>query len=268
MFTAYIDDAGTAPEHKVAIATALVLPTLRIQAFHAEWNTLVEKWGISDFHASECAIPNKKSDFAGWDKEKIRAGFTRIRQITRKYGLTSYSLAVHKSDYEAIVPVEQRVLFGQYHFTYAIQNLLGFLDNWACQSGVEQRLEFVFDWMDPKTQKLERQEVENAVARSEEARPGRFADHYSFRRRQENPGLQCVDLIGWACYRFAVETFGGRPSTELQTECWKDFSSYKNGRWLTAIGQTKEQIQEAVESLKRYESKNPLQVSPHIRGNG
>jgi hypothetical protein len=101
MFTAYIDDSGTAPEQKVAIATALVMPAHRIIAFQSEWNTFIEKWGISDFHASQCAVANSKSDFAGWDEAKVKTVFKRIRQIIKKYGLRSISLAVHKSDYDA-----------------------------------------------------------------------------------------------------------------------------------------------------------------------
>jgi hypothetical protein len=264
MFTAYIDDSGTAPEQKVAMATALVIPAHRIIAFQSEWATFIEKWGISDFHASACAVANPKSDFAGWDESKVRKVFRRIRQIITKYGLISYSLSVHKSDYDAVVPVKDRHLFGHYHYTYAIHNLLALLDNWACRTGVEHPLEYVFDWMDEKTQRIQKQEIENSLARSEETRPGRFAGHYSFRKRKEVPGLQCVDLIGWTCYRFGLNTFGGPPLTELQSECWQDFSKWEKGQWLTSIGQTRQQIREVVLSLNQYDGKTPLQVRPHI----
>jgi hypothetical protein len=171
---------------------------------------------------------------------------------------------VHKSDYDAAVPVEDRPLFGHYHYTYAIRNLLAFLDNWACRTGVEHPLEFVFDWMDEKTQPIQKQEIEDSLARSEKTRPGRFAGHYSFRKRKEVPGLQCVDLIGWTCYRFGLNTFGGPPLTDLQSECWQDFTTYKKGEWLTSIGQTKQQIREAVTSVRQYIGDSPLQLRPHI----
>jgi hypothetical protein len=265
MFTAYIDDAGTAPDQRVAIATALVLPAHRIQAFHSEWNTFSEKWGIKDFHASACAVANPKSDFAGWDEDKVKAAFKRVRQIIKKYGLRSYSLAVNKVDYEEIVPVEQRHIFGNYHYTYAMQNLVSLLDQWAAPNGVEHPLEFIFDWIDPRTQKPERVEIENALARSEEARPGRFAGHYSFRKRKEWPGLQCVDLVGWTCYRFALNTFEKTPLSALQADCLQDFDSYRDGRWLTAIGQTRQQIQDSVIELEKRDWENPLQVHAYIK---
>jgi hypothetical protein len=267
MFTAYIDDAGTDPKQDVAIATALIVPAHRLIAFESEWNRFTEKWGIKDFHSSRCAVANSKSDFAGWDDAKVGKAFKRIRQIIRKYGLRSFSLSVHKPDYDAIVPAELRPKFGKYHYTYAIQNALAFLDRWACQTGVEYPLEFIFDWMDPKTQKPEKQEIENALARSEEVRPGRFAGHYSFRRRQEVPGLQCVDLVGWTCYWFALETHVKTPRTRLQLDCWDDFSGRNNGEWLTAIGQTRKQLENAVISMREYDGINPLQVRPVILGN-
>lgn len=264
MFTAYIDDSGTAPEQKVANATALVVPASKIIRFQSEWDTFIEKWGILDFHTSECAVANHKSQYAGWNKDKVQKIFTRVRQIIKKYGLRAYSLSVNKSDYEAVVPVENRAMFGQHHYTYAIHNLLSVLDAWACRTGVEHPLEYVFDWMEINTP--ERREIEDSIARSEAARPGRFEGHYSFRKRRATPGLQCVDLIGWTCYRDALNTHGGPPLTELQAECLQDFKKWNKGEWLTSVGQTRRQIIRAVESLRRYDGKNPLQVRTLILG--
>jgi hypothetical protein len=43
MFTAYIDDSGTAPEQTVATATALIIPARNIIRFESEWKTFIEK---------------------------------------------------------------------------------------------------------------------------------------------------------------------------------------------------------------------------------
>jgi hypothetical protein len=262
MFTAYIDDSGTAPEQKVAMATALVIPARHIIRFESEWNTFIEKWEIKDFHSSECAVANSKSDYAEWDKPKVNKAFKRVRQIIKKYGIKAYSLCVHKSSYEALVPVEERPLFGHYHYTYAVHNLLSLLDNWACRTGTEYPLEFVFDWEEENSP--QRLEIENSLARSEKVRPGRFAGHYSFRKRKITPGLQCVDLIGWTCYRHGLNTFSKTPLTELQSECLLDFSTYKNGDWLASVGQTPRQIQKAVLSIRHYDGTSPLHVRANI----
>jgi hypothetical protein len=249
----------------VAIATALVVPASRIIQFQSEWDTFCDKWGISDFHSSECAAANPKSCFAGWDEAKIAKVFKRVRQIIRKYGVRAFSLSVHKSDYDAVVPAANRPMFGHYHYTYAIHNMLSVLDNWACRHEVEYPLEFVFDWMD-KTQKIQKREIESSLERSEKARPGRFEAHYSFRKRGDTPGLQCVDLIAWTCYRESLYVHNGTPLTELQKACWKDFNDWDNGRWLTSVGQTRKQLQEAVLSLNAIDHSNPIQVRTRILG--
>jgi hypothetical protein len=141
MFITYVDDAGTDPNQKVAIATALIVPAARIVAFQSEWATFAEKWGVPDFHSSECAVSNSKSDFAGWDYSKVKAAFGRIRQIIKKYGAKGFSLAVNKSDYDELVPPELHAAFGNYHYTYAVHSLLGLVEEWACQTGSSNPVE-------------------------------------------------------------------------------------------------------------------------------
>lgn len=266
MFTAYIDDSGTASTQKVAIATALIIPARRIIRFQSEWNTFCSKWGVSDFHASECAVGNYKSNFRGWEKTKIEKAFRRIRQIIKKYGIRCFSLGVHKDDYDAVVPSDLRPIFGDHHYTWAMHSLLAFIDRWACDSEVEHPVEYVFDWINPKSDREQLREIEDALARSEEERPGRFAGHYSFRRRIDFPGLQCVDLLGWTCYRFALQVFAKTPMTDLQRECWNDFSNYRpEGPWLIAVGQTRVQIQEAVKAqLEMYGLNRPRAFRPNL----
>jgi hypothetical protein len=257
MFTAYIDDSGTDPSQKVAIATALIIPARRIIPFQSEWDTFTRKWGVLDFHTSECAVANPKSDFAGWNQEKVAACFRRIRQITRKYGVKCFSLAVNKDDYDAIVPESLRPVFGKHHYTWAVHSLLALLDEWACQTGIEHPIEYIFDWLTLNSP--QRREIEEAIARIEKERTGRFAGHYSFRHRSDYPGLQCVDLVGWTCYRFAMKVFTTLPLTDLQIECWNDFNSTKSGsKWLVAIGQNAEMLQKTVEAqLEMYGTNTP-----------
>src|SRR5215831_557268 len=264
MFTAYVDDSGTDPNQKVAIATGLVVPTRRINAFQSEWNTFAGKWGVSDFHASACAVANSKSDFAGWDISKVNSAFKRIRQIIKKYGVKCFSLAVNKSDYDALVPSELRPVFGNHHYTWAIHSLLAFLDQWACRSGLEYPVEYIFDWTDSKSQRPQKLEIEEALSRIEKERPGRFVTHYSFRHRPDLPGLQCADLVGWTCYRFALKVFTKLPLTDLQRECWEDFSTYRpDSEWLVAIGQTRQHIQQTIEYQMQNNGRNPPNMRPY-----
>ena len=88
-FTAYIDDAGTAPNQQVAIGTALIIPAARIIALENEWDALKRKECFKDFHMSEFSSPTPPSDseFRGWNSDKHDRVYWRVRQITKKYGV-------------------------------------------------------------------------------------------------------------------------------------------------------------------------------------
>ena len=82
LFTAYVDDAGTDPNQQVAIATALLIPAGRLIALKREWDNLKEKENFSDFHMAEFSTPTPPfdSEYFGWDAEKHKRVFSRVRQ--------------------------------------------------------------------------------------------------------------------------------------------------------------------------------------------
>jgi|ERR1035437_1095314 hypothetical protein len=113
-FNAYVDDAGTDPNQKIAIPTALVIPAARLISLENEWDKLKEKEGFRDFHMSEVSSPTPPSDsqFLGWDKTKHERVYWRVRQITKKYGVQAISFAVIKKDYDEVVPADMRKVWG------------------------------------------------------------------------------------------------------------------------------------------------------------
>ena len=140
-FTTYLDDSGTAPGQRVAIATALVIPANRIIALEGEWKHLKEKEGFTDFHTSESVARNYKSEFAKWDDVKQERVFLRVRQIIKKYGAKIYSFAVNKKDYDDLMPDDLREYVGD-HYTWAIRHLLGHLAAWRVSRHVQFPLEY------------------------------------------------------------------------------------------------------------------------------
>ncbi|MGA8503197.1 MAG: hypothetical protein WB683_16705, partial [Candidatus Sulfotelmatobacter sp.] len=52
LFTNYVDDSGTDPNQRVAIASGWIVPAARIVALEREWDRLKEKEGFTDFHTS------------------------------------------------------------------------------------------------------------------------------------------------------------------------------------------------------------------------
>jgi hypothetical protein len=270
MFTVYIDDSGTAPDQQAAIATALIVPAARIAALEREWDTLKKKESFNSFHTSECVAFNPKSEFANWDEVKQRRVISRVRQIGEKFALNAFSIAVKKSDYDAVIPANMRKLTGKYHYTWAIRNLISFIDKWAASKHVTVPLEYIYDRMDPNAQKDAKAEIETVMAQAEEMAvergdAGRYVN-YSFRRREDIPALQCADAVAWTCYRFALFAFNSTPLLSIAKDSWKDYYQDDKG-WLLAGAMTKKQLQDWlareqadgrwVARLAEWESKHP-----------
>jgi hypothetical protein len=274
MFTVFIDDSGTDPNQRVAIATALIIPAERLTTLEGEWNRFKEKEGFTDFHTSLCVASNPKSEFANWNDSKRKRVLARVRRIGKKFGAQAISFAVDKSDYDQVVPSEIRQYAGQYHYTWAMRSLISTLEKWAKDKGISIPFEYIFDWMDPKAQKQARAEIETVMAQAEEqacerGEQGRFVN-YSFRCRKDIPGLQCTDLLAWTCYQFALSVHEDIPLSETARSSWNDYYFHLNKRWLWAVGIKREHLEDWVgkeladgKSLARFKQWQAKQAEKH-----
>lgn len=253
MLTVFIDDSGTDPNQKVAIATGLIVPALRIAALEREWDQFKTKEQFECFHTSPCLAGNTKEGFGEWDDEKKLRVLRRVRSISMKYGVKAFSLAINKNDYEEIMPQEFRELGGRFHYTWAIRNLISLLDGWAKSRGVETSYEYIYHWMDPKAQREARQEIVTVMEQAEEGvkQSGvkRTYINYSFRADEEIPALQCVDAVGWTCYQVALKVFAETPLSEIAAESFHDFYRFKSheDRWLIALTIERDKLRKWVE---------------------
>ena len=249
MFRVYIDDSGTDPNQQVAIASALIMPAGRIVALDKEWERLTKKEGFTDFHMSLCAARNEKSQFGGWDEVKQKRVISRVREIGKKFGVKALSLAVNKIDYDTIV-LPKFDFADKFHYTWAIRHVIDLIDKWALPR-TKLPLEYVYDWMDSKTQPEAKAEIETVMEQAEEeaveaGMAGRYTN-YSFRRRKDIPALQCADALAWTCYRFALYAHIGTPPSQLALDCFADYSKHLNRQWLYAAGMSKEDLQDWAE---------------------
>jgi len=254
MFTVYLDDSGTAPSQRVAIASAFIIPAKQIVRLEREWENLKEKENFSEFHTSEMIASNEKSDFATWDEEKKRRVFRRVREISKKYGIypsASVCFAVNKIDYEDIVPEDLRSGLGKNHYAWAIRHVIQFLDNWRLRPTRNVGpLEYVFDWLDVGSPC--RVEIETIMQQAEAkatyyGRVGEYTN-FSFRRRKDIPGLQCVGAIAWTCYTQALSFFCGTPAPTLSFEAWRHYGGHLEADgWLKAFTITRDQLQDWVD---------------------
>jgi len=241
MFTVFVDDSGTDPKQAVAIASALVIPSRRIEALEKEWEELKDKKGFVCFHSSPCASKNPKEEFANWSDKDVRSLFVRVRQLTKKYGVKAISYGVHRSDYDAVLPQQMRDEGGQNHYTWAIRVVLDELDKWAFREREADPFEYLIDWVDPKAEKLRKEEIEMVFARKESVFPGRYEGHYEFKKSCDFAGLQCADLLAWSCYQISLDAFTQKVPHPLASAAFYDFENHRPG-WLMAVTQTKEQL--------------------------
>lgn len=250
-FVLYLDDSGTDPSQRVAVASALIVPAMQIPRMESEWNNLKAKEQFSEWHTSECLAGNQKSEFGNWDEEKKGRVFKRVREIAKKYGVVGISGAIRKKDYDEIMPTEYRRYTGIHHYSWCVTFVIAMAHQIMTNGSNDLLLhpfEFVFDWMDVGTDR--RCEIESVMVYSERAckeeqgHTGVYTN-YSFRHRREFPGLQCVDAIGWTAYRYAMSVAEPPPpEPRFLKVAWQDYGGDlgPNG-WLRAFGFTRGLLQ-------------------------
>ena len=268
-FILHVDDAGTRPTHKVAVASALVVPASQVCRLESEWNTLKSKEGFSCFHASPCNAADKKSEFAGWSDAKINRVFSRVLQITRKYGVIAISCSTHKKIYDEVVkPEELRRYFGTYHYSWCLGMVIAFAERWRSRNARNQPFEFIFDYTERNDARIE---IENQLALCERVNREKgitgLYTKYSFREKKDIPALQCADEIAWVCNRFSLHQFEGVDLPERANTCWIGYGGHLAERgFVQAFTIEKPQLQKLVdeemadgrifERLRRWEKED------------
>lgn len=249
MFTVYIDDSGTDPKQRVAIAAGLIFPALRIKALEQEWNNFKSRYGFTDFHSSECVAHNPHSEFALWDDTKTSNVFRRARQIIRKYAVKGCCVGIQKETYDKVLPDELREIIGKSHYTLAVDHVCGFIRNWALSRNVP--LEYVFD----ETGKAQKREIELVMDNGDTLWPGQF--RYMFRKRKELPTLQSADNFAWTCYQQSLQRIYAKPLTPIANESWEAFSNWGDENWCDAWFATEPSLREWVQRI--YADKTELE---------
>ncbi len=219
MLTVYVDDSGTSPEHKVALASALIVPAERIEALDIEWEKFKAEENFSYLHAAEIACSDRRGQFATWDNEKASRVFERARKFAMNYGVRAFSMAIYKPHFDALVPKEWLEPGGSNHYTWAFRNLMHQLLRWHKSHVGRGVYEFVIDNAVGK----DRFEIEMMMDQFETASPGCFENHYSFRCKANVPCLQLADLVAWSAYSFAKTIFQQASPNPFAFAAVKDF---------------------------------------------
>jgi len=251
MFTIFIDDSGTAPDQKVVIAAAMVVPAAKITSLNREWAEFNQGYGFGgDFHSSICVARNRHSVFAGWSDRKVRNALRRARSIMKRNACKSISLTIHKDDFAAEAPQEWLKVGGNDPFTWAFRTLLNLLRNPKMTKHYGPGpYEYIIDWVEPR----DREEIEMLMAQFESAYPGEYEGRYSFRKRQLVPALQCCDLLAWSAFSRSRYAFMNTPMHQLANASYEDLHAHLNGEWYDALAHTREMLRKAI-SLDRADT--------------
>jgi hypothetical protein len=251
MFTLYIDDSGTSPSQQVAIA-GVWAPVRQWLRFESEWTNTMRREGFTCFHTSECVFSNPKSEFANWDEPKKLRVIRRLRQLIKKHVSRGWGIAIHKKDFDAAVTGEFRELVGQHHYTVAIRAMLGHVKKWRDTRPALDHFEYVFDWMQPKTDGR-REEVEAVMNLAPSATNaveawGMLAGAYSFRKRCDVVQLQAADLLAWSHYQRAMNFYLAKPLHPIAEETLIDFE--RQGDWYESRYYQKDRLKQWVDDVQ------------------
>jgi hypothetical protein len=225
-FAVYLDDSGTAPEHPIANASALIIPGKQMVSLEEHWKRFAKKQGISDFHAAACAAApqTKEKQYHNLREKDKQHIFMRVRQFCKKYGVQTFGFSVYKADFDSVISAgneEYRAYVGS-HYTFALRHTLREIEQWRRKRGIREPFEYVFDWQEIGSHS--REEVDDVIGQMREQYGERV--YHGFKKRRQVPGLQCVDLIAWLTLQLGMNNFRNKPMEGLAADCIKDFEHY------------------------------------------
>jgi hypothetical protein len=243
MFTVYIDDSGTAPDQKVVIAAAMIVPATKIVVLDRAWADFDTGYGFNgDFHSSICAARNPHSIFADWSDRKVRNALRRARGIMKRHASKLISMSINKDDFSAEAPAEWLKVGGRDPFTWAFRSLLNRLRAWNSAQKNPLPFQYVIDWVEPK----ERGEIEMLMAQFESAYPDEYEGRYEFKKRKMVPALQCCDLLAWSAFSASRYAFLNTPMHHFASASFRDLKGNLNGAWYEDLAHTRAMLRKAI----------------------
>lgn len=240
MFTIYIDDSGTAPEQRMAVAAGIVVPAARIPKLESEWNAFLKKEHIPEFHTSECLARNQHSPFAAWDDQRVRRVFALVRQLTIRFSVKGFCIGIHKQDYDEVLTVDMKDAIGDSHYAWALSSVIGHAEDFSKEH--KASMTYVFD----NAGKVLRREVTDALEFMETKEPGRFSGNWMFGKRSEIPALQAVDLFAWTCFQQFRRARFGTPIRAIADETNLGYEKGRRGTWRTVQSLSREGLEKWV----------------------
>ena len=227
MFTAYLDDSGTAPDQPIALCVAMLVPNSQIRSLESQWETFRRKEGFDDFHASECAYSTKHKFFGSWPHSKRERTFKRVREFCKKFGVQALGFAVNKKTFDEVMPNEMKQAIGDDHYSWAVRNTATRVEEWRKTRGIKESVQYIFDWQELRSP--ERLRVDAVMNQLSETIGERV--YHDFKSRKDIPGLQCVDFLAWISSNLALDNFNQKPMHLFADDALKDLERFNHATW-------------------------------------
>jgi hypothetical protein len=258
-FTAYLDDSGTAPDQRIAVASCIVIPANQIFTLEEHWERFLDKYKFNNFHASACANAPKTKDrqYRDFDEAKKELVFTRTREFCKKFGVQVFSFAVFKDTYDSVIPQEYREYAGS-HYTWAVRHIQVRVQQRRNHRGIKEPIQEIFDWQDVGSDC--RNEIDDVIGQQSEQLNEII--HHDFQYRKEVSGLQLVDLIAWTALQLAHFEFFKKPVNKYANETLRDLELYPKrneelnpfDRWFQVSTLKKKQLEAWIQNEKQTKS--------------
>lgn len=196
LMTVYFDDSGTHKESEYAVAACFVSDVKRWLKLDNVWREVLSDAGILDdgFHMAEFVAREKP--FVGWSESKRKSVIVSLVDSINSNALGGFVSVVVKSDYDALVTGKLREKLGRFHYTFAVQSCLAYLEVWRRQWYMDQPMDYEFDTVNEG--KHEIIDLFDDIGKRKIATSFGIEPHgYGFRSSKRVFPLQAADILAW-----------------------------------------------------------------------
>lgn len=192
---AYFDESGTDDQATVLCVAGYIFLEENVGPFEAEWNVMLEKYGLPYFHAVDCM--HGTGVFNYLSLEERTAAQTEAIEIIKKYGAKGIALSIDKAVFPEIGK-DQRLWSTPYTFLCG-QVLFG-VRNWANAVDFRGAVQYIYE-AGAEGQSKALEETTDALIKGEYVSVFRFGSH-GHATKTEAVALQAADLLAWHWYTY------------------------------------------------------------------
>lgn len=196
MFTAYFDDSGTHPKHRIGVLAGFAAANDEWARFEVEWGTLVADPKVRYFKAHDCDKGDGK--YLGVPEAARRAVYDRAFDIVCQHSLMCVAVAGRKQDFEGQWEKYQRPEFDNTKFEISVSSTLMTLALLFETHWIKDRVALICENGKAGDNVIIANAYHKIIGRQEWAHlEGRFMGPPAFHRKEDFYGLQAADLLAY-----------------------------------------------------------------------